>query len=78
MSDTVRMNQFLEAAANSGVDSAIQQFGDAVTAREAEAIRTLSAAELMTLSDLHNKIIAASTHGGPGGAAAAWICGAVC
>jgi hypothetical protein len=77
MSDTLRMNQFLEAAANAGLDSAILQFGDAVSAREAQAIRTLSAADLKTLSDLHKKIISASTPAGPGGAAP-WTCGAVC
>lgn len=77
MSDTARMNQFLEVAANAGVDSAIQQFGDAVSAREAAAIRTLSTADLRALSDLHKKIISASTPSGPGGAAP-WACGAVC
>lgn len=80
MSETSRLNQFLQAAANSGVDNAIKQFGDVVSAREAEAIRTLSATDLRTLSDLHNKIVAASVISGPGGASASpdWVCGAVC
>lgn len=68
---------FIQTAAAEGVDSAIAKFGDAVTAREAAAIRQLAPHELKGLADLHTKISQATAV--PAGAAASdWACGAVC
>ena len=48
--------QFLKTASNEGIDSAVEENGDLVTAGEALALKRLSSEELNSLVELNQKV----------------------
>ena len=54
--DMFRTHEFLKAAAEAGIEEAIDEYGDAVSAKEAAAIGSLTPEELNKLYELNKKI----------------------
>jgi ABC-type hemin transport system substrate-binding protein len=77
--NNVRAQKFLHAAAADGIDQAIREYGDAVSAREAAALRELSSEELRSLATLNQKILdAASSDAEEFDDLSNWFVGAAC
>jgi hypothetical protein len=78
MPEFSRVNKVLRAAADSGIDQAIADYGYAVSAREAAGLKQLSAVEIKQLADLHETILAVAGGGRGEGTTAPWVCGIAC
>jgi hypothetical protein len=78
MPEFSRVNKVLRAAADSGVDQAIADYGYALSAREATGLKQLSDMEIKQLTDLHETIFAIAGGGSGEGIAAPWVCGIAC
>lgn len=73
-----RMNAFLEIAATKSLDDAIFEFGDAINAREAAALKSLSQDELVALNKINTKILKAAGIVDPKNLPNAWMVGDSC
>lgn len=71
-----RMDALLAAAANDGVDAALEAHGEAINGREAAALKKLTPQEISTFNAINNKISSLARSGK--GNVEDWTCGALC